>query len=213
MMRGFCCVVASARMTPKPVPCLRCRSRMITSTASRLTAARAADSLSAVPINSTSEICRIASVNLSVNTFESSTSNTRSERTINMSPWTNARRFGRCSTQTCRLLNEAVAQRVGRYVCIRGEAHLFQDSTAIRADGFDAQAEFVGDVRNAPSGRQLAKDLELPRGKPRVQRLVRIPVEIRHQNLGQRGTHIAPSRQHGAHRFHEFFGSTIFRQV
>ena len=56
-----------------------------------------ADSVSAVPISSTSDICRIASVNLSVRTFESSTSNTRSERTINMSPWTNSRCVEECS--------------------------------------------------------------------------------------------------------------------
>ena len=53
-MRGFDWVVASARITPKPVPCFRCRSRMITSMASRFTAASAAASVSAVPISSTS---------------------------------------------------------------------------------------------------------------------------------------------------------------
>src|ERR1700733_9478495 len=145
MMRGFCCEVASARMTPKPVPCFRWRSRMITSTASRLTAASAADSLSAVPINSTSEICRIASVNLSVNTFESSTSNTRSERTINMSPQRNPSCFEKCSRQY-RLLNQAVAERVRRYIGICREAHLLKDAASIGADGFYAQAELVGDV-------------------------------------------------------------------
>src|ERR1700721_4885866 len=83
---------------------------------------------------------------------------------------------------TFRLLNEAVAQRVRRYIGIRREAHLFQDAASISAHGFHAQAEFVGDVRNAPSGRQLAKDLELARGKPRVQRLVRVAPQKRTTN-------------------------------
>ena len=93
---------------------------------------------------------------------------------------------------TFRLLNESVPQSVGCDIGVGREAHFFQNAASIGADGFYAQAEFIRDVRNAPSGRQLAKNLEFARRQPRMQGLVRIAVEVRHQYLSERGADVTP---------------------
>ena len=55
------------------------------------------------------------------------------------------------------LLNQAVAQRIGSDIRVGRKTHLFQYSASIGADGFHAEAEFIGDIRDAPTRRQLAK--------------------------------------------------------
>ena len=53
---GFRGMAANARITPNPVPCFRCRSKIMTSIESRLTLPMASPSDSAVPTNSTAGI-------------------------------------------------------------------------------------------------------------------------------------------------------------
>src|SRR5277367_5780419 len=215
MMRGFFCALASARITPKPVPCLRCRSRMITSTGRLLNAASAPASESAVPTNSMSAICRNALVNRSVKTLESSTSNTLNDCVIIIAPLTaNSRCILWVGAMSWRcLLYETVAQSIGGYVGVRRETHFLQDAAPVRTHGFHAEAELIGDIGDAPARRYLTKNLKFTGGEPRMQRLVGVTVEIGHQDFRERCADIAPAGQHRAHCLHHFLGITVLGEI
>ena len=60
------------------------------------------------------------------------------------------------------LQDESVAQCVSGHVRIAVEIHFLQNSRAVGADRFYAQAQFVGDFSNPSAGREFAEYLELP---------------------------------------------------
>ena len=59
------------------------------------------------------------------------------------------------------LLDQTVAQRVGRQIRIRLEVHLFEHTCAVGTDGLHADEQLRGDLRDAASDGELAQDLEL----------------------------------------------------
>src|SRR3984893_10268783 len=195
----------------------------MTTKESFLTAASHCSTKSAVPISSTSEICRMASVSRSVNTLESSTSKTLKDCAIDMYAYEYrdcrlcmvAPRASRACPADCRLycksfltpahssLNESVAQCIRSNIRVRRETHLLENPAAISAHRLNTEAQFIGDIGNAAPRSQFAKNLKFARRQTRVQGLVRVAVQIRHQNFRQGGAHVAAPRQHRAHRLHQ----------
>src|SRR5687768_15706748 len=65
-------------------------------------------------------------------------------------------------------LHESIAERIRRDVGIGNKIHLLQNPAAIGADGLDAQAQLVRDIRHCLARGKLAENLELALRKLRV---------------------------------------------
>src|SRR5262245_14791805 len=166
--------------TPKPVPSLSCRSRMMTSTWFSRAALTAAVSSATDPTSSTCSRLSSVSRRRSASTRESSTSRTRRAR---MS-----------------LLDKAIRKCIGRDVCVRLEVHLFEHAAPVSADGLYRQAQLLGDFRHRAAARELAEDLELTLRELLVNRPVRpAVVDLRDQELRHRGAEVPASRQDHVH--------------
>src|SRR5688572_26840878 len=174
----------SCCMTPKPVPSLSWRSRMMTSTLCARAAATAEDSSATAATTSTSSSVSRLSRRRSASTRESSTSRTFST--------------------SGELLDESVAERVRGDVGIRLEVHLLEHPASIRAHGLHGKAQLLRDLRHGTAARELAEDLELTLRELLVNRPVRATiVDLGDQQLRHRGAQITPSRQDHMHRFQQ----------
>ena len=73
-------------------------------------------------------------------------------------------------------LDDAMLNRIARQVCIRFEIQLRQDTGTVGADGFDAEGELIGNVRNRASGGDQAEHLVLTIGQGNVKWLLTVAV-------------------------------------
>ena len=79
------------------------------------------------------------------------------------------------------------------------EAHLLQNPAAVRADGLDAQAQLVGDLRHGLAFPDVEQNLVFPVGEALVGQLVVVLGHLLDHEAGQFGADVLLALHDGAH--------------